>query len=153
MTYHSHLDFNKIPDSKLAKEAIETNSLWLNAIYNHSNTYNIEDLYKGFKRELDYFIQMNGEIRKRLIEVENNDNIAEIEQIEKEAFDLKRQIDSSEMMRSFTFHRFQITMDCSEKGIVDNEIKEDTEVKKLLTIAKETITQNYDKRYEERYSK
>ena len=109
MTYHSQLDFIKIPDAKFAKEAVETNSSWLKEMHIHSNTYNIEDLFKGFKGELSNFVQKNEEIRKRLKEAEDKDAIEEIDEIEKEAFELKKQIDSSEMMRSFTFHRFQLT--------------------------------------------
>ena len=108
MTYHSQLDFIKIPDAKLAKEAVETNSSWLKAMHIHSKTYNIEDLFKGFKGELSNFVEKNEEVRKRLKEAEGNDEIGEIDEIEKEAFELKKQIDSSEMMRNFTFHRFQI---------------------------------------------
>ena len=108
MTYHSHLDFSRIPEAKQVKEAIATNSLWLNVILTHTNTYPTEDLYKGLKDELRDFIIKNEEFRKRLDEAEENDNEGEITKIEDEAFELKRQIDSSEMMRNFTFHRFQI---------------------------------------------
>ena len=108
MTYHSHLDFSRIPETKQVKEAIATNSLWLNAILTHTNTYPTEDLYKGLKEELRDFIIKNEEFRSRLDEAEENDNDGELTKIEEEAFELKRQIDSSEMMRNFTFHRFQI---------------------------------------------
>ena len=108
MTYHSQLDFIKIPDAKIAMEAIETNFFWLETIHNHFTTYNIEYLYKGFEGELKNFVFKNEEVRKRLIEAKEKDEIGEIEKIEKEAFELKKQIDSSEMMRNFTFYRFQI---------------------------------------------
>ena len=69
----------------------------------HSNTYNIEDLFKGFKGELSNFVQKNEDVKKRLKEAEEKDAIGEIDEIEKEAFELKKLIDSSEMMRNFTF--------------------------------------------------
>ena len=51
----------------------------------------------------------NEEFRKRLREAANSDNFEEITKIEDEVFEFKQQIDFSEMMRNFTFHRFQIT--------------------------------------------
>ena len=153
MTYHSQLDFIKIPDSKIAMEAIDTISQWLQAIREHANSYNIEGYYKGFKGELGDFEQRKEEIRKRLKEIEDRDAVEEIEKIEKEVFDLKKQLDSSEMMRNFTFHRFQITMECASKGVITEEIKDDTHVKRLLTLAKENMIQSYERSYEEKYSK
>ena len=109
MTYYSYHKFIKIPDVKLSVEAIDTNSLWLDTILVHSNTYPIEDLFKGFKGELNDFMLKNEEFIKRLREAANSDNFEEITKIEEEVFEFKQQIDSSEMMRNFTFHRFQIT--------------------------------------------
>ena len=108
MTYYSNQRFIKIPDDKLVTQAVETNSLWLEAILNYSNTFHIENLYKGFKEELSNFIVKNEDIKNRLKESEANDLIEDIISIEEEIFDLKNQIDSSEMMHNFIFHRFQV---------------------------------------------
>ena len=43
-------------------------------------------------------------------------------------------------------------MDCAAKGTISEEMKEDTQVKKLLTLAKENMQQIFQTRYEERYN-
>ena len=153
MTYHSQLNFKRIRDSKQAKEAIETILIWLAAIRTHSETYSIEDLFKGFKSELRDFELKTQEVRRRLAEAEINDLFWDFKEIEKEAFELKRQIDSSQMMANFTFHRFQINMDWAVKGTMNEEMKDDSQVERLLTLAKEGMIQDLERRYEERYNR
>ena len=153
MTYHSQLNFKRIRDSKQAKEEIETISIWLAAIRTHSETYPIEDLFKGFKSELRDFELKTQEVRKRLTEAEKNDLFWDFKEIEKEAFELKRQIDWSQMMANFTFHRFQINMDWAVKGTMNEEMKDDSQVERLLTLAKEGMIQDLERRYEERYNR
>ena len=153
MTYHSQLNFKRIRDSKQAKEEIETISIWLTAIRTHSETYPIEDLFKGFKSELRDFELKTQEVRRRLAEAEINDLFWDFKEIEKEAFELKRQIDWSQMMANFTFHRFQINMDWAVKGTMNEEMKEDSQVERLLILAKEGMIQDLERRYEERYNR
>ena len=43
-------------------------------------------------------------------------------------------------------------MDCATKGIITNEIYEDAQVKRLLTLAKENMVQDFERRYEERFN-
>ena len=43
-------------------------------------------------------------------------------------------------------------MDCAAKGTINEEMKEDTQVKRLLTLAKENMAQTFQIRYEERYN-
>ena len=43
-------------------------------------------------------------------------------------------------------------MDCAAKGTVNEEMKEDTQVNRLLTLAKENMQQIFQTRYEERYN-
>ena len=153
MTYHSQLNFKRIRDSKQAKEEIETISIWLAAIRTHSETYPIEDLFKGFKSELRDFELKTQEVRRRLTDAERNDLFWDFKEIEKEAFEIKRQIDSSQMMANFTFHRFQINMDWAVKGTMNEEMKDDSQVERLLTLAKEGMIQDLERRYEERYNR
>ena len=153
MTYHSQLNFKRIRDSKQAKEEIETISIWLAVIRTHSETYPIEDLFKGFKSELRDFELKTQEVRRRLTDAERNDLFWDFKEIEKEAFEIKRQIDWSQMMANFTFHRFQINMDWAVKGTMNEEMKDDTQVERLLTLAKEGMIQNLERRYEERYNR
>ena len=152
MTYYSQHKFIKIPDAKLSVEAIDTNSLCLDTILAHSNTYPIEDLFKGFKGELNDFILKNEEFRKRLREAANSDNFEEITKIEEEVFEFKQQIDSSEMMRNFTFNCFQIKMDCVAKGTITEDTKDDMQINRLLNLAKESMAQDFQRRYTERYN-
>ena len=153
MTYHSQLNFKRIRDSKQAKEEIETISIWLAAIRTHSETYPIEGLFKGFKSELRDFELKTQEVRKRLADAERNDLFWDFKEIEKEAFEIKRQIDSSQMMANFAFHRFQINMDWAVKGTMNEEMKDDSQVERLLTLAKEGMVQDLERRYEERYNR
>ena len=44
-------------------------------------------------------------------------------------------------------------MDCATKGIITDEIYEDAQVKRLLTLAKENMVQDFERRYEERFNK
>ena len=44
-------------------------------------------------------------------------------------------------------------MDCATKGIITDEINKDTQVKRLLTLAKENMVQEFERRYEERFNK
>ena len=92
----------------------------------------------------------NEEFRKRLREATSNDNFEEITKIEDEVFEFKQQIDSSEMMRNFTFNCFQIKMDCAAKGTITEETKEDTQIDRLLNLAKENMAQDFQRRYTER---
>ena len=153
MIYHSQLNFKRIRDSKQAKEEIETISIWLAAIRTHSETYTIEDLFKGFKSELRDFELKTQEVRKRLTDAERNDLFWDFKEIEKQAFEIKRQIDWSQMMANFAFHRFQINMDWAVKGTMNEEMKEDSQVERLLTLAKEGMIQDLERRYEERYNR
>ena len=43
-------------------------------------------------------------------------------------------------------------MDCAAKGTINEEMKEDTQVNRLLTLAKENMAQTFQTRYEERYN-
>ena len=153
MNYYSQLIFTKIPDSTQATLAIDNVAMWLKEINNHAQTYPIEDLHKGFKGELSEFVRKMEEIKKRLREVEDKDLIEEIENVEKDIYELKKQIDSSEMMHNFAFHRIQLKMDWVSKGSMNEEIQDDTQVKRLLTLAKESITHNYERKYDESIKK
>ena len=44
-------------------------------------------------------------------------------------------------------------MDCATKGIITEEINEDAQVKRLLTLSKENMVQKFERRYEERFNK
>ena len=153
ITYHSQVDFKRIHESKQAKEVVDAISHWLGAIRSHSRTYSIEDLFRGFEGELRDFEQKTEEIRRRLADAEDQDKVDEIKKIEKEAFELKRQLDSSEMMHNFAINRLQITMDCTVRGIMNEEMRDETQVKRLMTLAKENMVQDFERRYEERYNR
>ena len=153
MNYYSQLIFTKISDSTQATQAIDNVAMWLKEINNHAQTYPIEDLYKGFKGELSEFVRKMEEIKKRLREVEDKDLIEEIENVEKDIYELKKQMDSSEMMHNFAFHRIQLKMDWVSKGSINEEIKDDTQVKRLLTLAKESMTHNLERKYDEKFDK
>ena len=130
-----------------------TNSLLiLNANFYHSNVFPVEELYKGFKGELNDFILKNEEVKKKLRDAQEKDLVEDIDSIEKKAFELKKQIDASEMMRNFTFNCFQIKMDCAAKGTITEDMEEDTQINRLLNLAKEKMAQDFQRRYMERYN-
>ena len=120
--------------------------------FNHSNVFPVEELYKGFKGELNDFILKNEEVKKKLKDAQEKDLVEDIDSIEKEAFELKKQIDASEMMKNFTFNCFQIKMDCAAKGTITEDMEEDTHNNRLLNLAKENMAQDFQRRYMERYN-
>ena len=110
-------------------------------------------MFRGFEGELRDFEQKTEEIKKRLADADDQDKVDEIKKIEKEAFELKRLLDSSEMMHNFAINRLQITMDCTVRGIMNEEIRDETQVKRLMTLAKENMVLDFERRYEERYNR
>ena len=44
-------------------------------------------------------------------------------------------------------------MDCAAKGIINEEMEEDAQIKRLLTIAKENMAQDFKRRLDEKFNK
>ena len=78
LTYYSDISFLKIPDCSLSIQTLDSISLWLSAIRNHSQSFAIEDIFKGFDGELRAFEELTSELRRRLKQAGEQDLFEEI---------------------------------------------------------------------------